>query len=106
MVEMESQYETDRFIEYIFSFLQLLEKAIDEGKIDYKRLETGIEQSCFLPSERHNEDRARRLRELKKILCGIRSLRQGNGDTFFVSLAQVFYATCTVPWDHKPTFAD
>jgi hypothetical protein len=39
---------------------------------------------------------------VKQILHRIRSLRSGNGDVFFVSLARVFVATAVVPWNHNP----
>jgi hypothetical protein len=70
------QTEKSEFLKYIFSFLTLLEEAIDTGSKPVLGLPKGQESPETLKAK-----------EVRECLLKLRSIRATSGDCFFHSLA-------------------
>lgn len=97
-VDVQTQYDTDIYTQYLISFLHMLESQLRDGQITTVEIE-GDQNNKFDLNGKIN--RQQRLNEMKQLLCKIRSLRCGNGDVFFLSMAKVFFAHSSVPWNHS-----
>ena len=94
------------FLEFIISFLELLEKHVEDGslnkqlkKADQGGFQIGVSQDLYKDTVTKN------LRDVNQCLRRLRSIRAYSGDCFFHTLARTFIAHTVIPYDHKPTIA-
>lgn len=99
MKEIETQTCKDMQVNFIVSFLQLLEEHLASGLISAKDLRNA---GAIFDFNNLDDENQRKINELKQLLERLRFKRPYGGDTFFVTLANVFFTKTHVPYDHDP----
>ncbi len=100
LVNKSTQFDNTAFVEYILSFLNILEEEMKNERLKVNDLPGYSEVQNHFNMEKKKEKQIR-FQEMQQILGKIRGLKSGNGDVFFLSLAKVFFATSSVPWNHQ-----
>lgn len=96
--------DPERFLEYLMSFLQILEAKLAKGELRPESIAKGSQMSSSqigFSGDQFRQENERKMQEVKNSLQRLRGIRAYSGDSYFHSVARVFMATCTVPFDHE-----